>query len=361
MQQKEIDIEKIKGLPIFFIVGSPRSGTTLLRSIMDAHPNIMIPLELPFIVYFYEEFKNVKVWDRNAIGLFIEKLYTEITQEYWSIKKWKVSKQEMINSLLMHEGIENFAEICKLVYLNFNSIIIKNEIKIIGDKNPLYSLHIKTLLKLFPNAKFIYIIRDYRDQIQSLQRVDFGNKLTPFSALRWLMLQKKIINFSSRYPENFFLIKYEDLVSSADSNCREIFKFIEIPYHPEVLNFMNQKEKIIAAYKEDQLFEHHSSLLEPINSSRIGNWKKNMPEKEIKMADMVVGKWAERFGYERKYKKVNPLLYLYLLPIYVHLSLQWFIGIFVKMLPHKTRNKVIYKNSIFEKVYEKVYVKLRGL
>ena len=48
MQQKEIDINKIKELPIFFIVGSPRSGTTMLRTIFDAHPNVSIPLENPF-------------------------------------------------------------------------------------------------------------------------------------------------------------------------------------------------------------------------------------------------------------------------------------------------------------------------
>ena len=361
MQPKEIDIEKIKDLPIFFIVGSPRSGTTLLRTFFDAHPNILIPWEMPFLIYYYGKYKSTTAWDTKTIDLFIDELYTDIKYDFWSLKNWKIDKEDLRNALSKMPLNSCYSDFSKVIYLCYNSVFPKETITLIGDKNPLYSYFLKQIYDIFPEAKLIHIVRDYRDHILSMEKVDFGSKLTPFTALRWKQCQKKIEKQKGEFPEKYYTIRYEDLVNSPKPELEKICDFLKIGFKEEML-FSNQFLVNLKNKNESDVLEkYHSSMLQPVNSSRVGTWKEKMPEKEIKMADMVVGKWAEKFGYERKYKKTYPLLYLYLLPIYVHLSLQWFIGLFVKMLPHKTRNKIIYKNSIFEKLYEKIYVKLRGL
>jgi len=360
----EFDIEninKIKDLPIFFIIGSPRSGTTLLRTLFDAHPHISIPLENPFILNFYNEYHLKKDWTKSDLNLLSEKLFETKLKEYWSIEKWKIEKETLARNLLLMEGRHAYSEICKMLIMNFHSIFPKNELLLLGDKVPVYSYFIPKLQSIFPQAKFIHITRDYRDHIRSLQKVNFGSHLTPLAAMRWEKCQRTIEKQKVLHPENFYTIRYEDLVSNPEAQMKNICGFLNIEYLPEMITFYTYKEKMIATYKADGIELYHSSLLQPINNSHIMQWKTKMPEKEIKIADMLVGSTAEKYGYERKYKGSYPLLYFYIVPIYLHFAIQWFLGLFIRLLPHKTKNKIVYRRSIFENVYEKIYLKFRGL
>jgi hypothetical protein len=361
MQQKEIDIDKIKELPIFFIVGSPRSGTTLFRTFFDAHPNIQIPLEMPFLMYYYDQYKNTTKWDKETIDQFINELFTDIKYNFWSLKIWKINKEELRNVLSEMPLNSKYADITKVIYLCFNSVFPKETIKLIGDKNPLYSHFLKKIHHIFPEVKFIHIIRDYHDHILSMERVSFGSRLTPFTALKWKQCQKKIEKYKEKFSEKFYTIKYEYLVNNPKTELEKICDFLEIDFKEDMLYSNLYIEKLKDTYQKDGLGIYHNSMLQPVNNSKVGTWKEKMPEKEIKIADMVVGKWAEKYGYERKYKGLYPLQYLYIAPIYMHLGIQKFLWLFIRMLPHKTKNKIVYRNSIFEKVYEKIYVKIRRL
>jgi hypothetical protein len=361
MQQKEIDIGRIKELPFFFIVGSPRSGTTLLRTIFDAHPNVNIPFEFPFILYFYEKYGHVTNWNEKDILSFYEDITKNIKFEFWSFAGWRINPDDLKKNMLKYIGLHSYSELCKSIYYQFNSYFTKKTIQILGDKNPTYSTRIELLMQLFPDSKFIHITRDYRDHILSMQNVDFGGKLTPMIAYRWHIYQRTIFKMKKKYQNNVLSIKYENLVSDPMNIVSIVCDFLNIPFDPEIINIYKHKEGMIQTYGLETVNKYHSSLLNPISSDNIYAWKNKMPEKEIKIADMVVGKWAEKYGYERKYKGFYPLLFLYVIPIYVHLVIQKFLWIFIKILPHKTKNKIVYRNSIFEKWYEKIYVRLRGI
>ena len=354
-------LEKIKELPIFFIIGSPRSGTTLLRTFFDAHPNIQIPLEMPFLIYYYNKYKNTKSWDKETIDIFINELFTNIKYDFWSLKIWKVEKEDLRNEFYKLPLNSSYADFAKVLYLNFKSIFPKETIKLVGDKNPVYSYYLEQIQNIFPKAKFIHIVRDFRDHILSLEKVSFGSKLTPLSAMRWKLCQKKIERQKKRFPENYYSVKYEDLVNNPQTELEKMCAFLNINFKNEMLYSDEQIEKFKNTYQIDGMGKYHSGMLKQVNTSKVEVWKKDMAESEIEIADLVAGKYAERYGYERKYKKPNPFLNFYLFPIYAHLFLQWFIGIFVKMLPNNTKNKIVFKNSIFEKWYEKIYLKIRDL
>ena len=63
------------GTPFFFILGRPRSGTTLLKALFDAHPNVKIPPELPIFLPLYQKFRHVKKWDRQNILSFVDHVF----------------------------------------------------------------------------------------------------------------------------------------------------------------------------------------------------------------------------------------------------------------------------------------------
>ena len=302
MQFLGIDIEEIKELPFFFIVGSPRSGTTLLRTFFDAHPNIQIPWEMPFLIYYYDKYKNTSEWNKETIEHFINELFTDIKYDFWSLKGWRLEKEELKNVLSKMPLNSKYPDMIKIIYLSFKSIFPKEAITLIGDKNFLHSYFIKQIIQIFPEAKFVHIVRDYRDHILSIEKVDFGSKLTPFTALRWKLCQEQIEKYKKEFPEKFYTIKYEILVNNSKPELEKICLFLKIDFRKEMLLTSNSIENLKNTYQFIAIEKYQSSLLQPINNSKVETWKNKMPEKEIKMADMIVGKWAEMYGYERKYK-----------------------------------------------------------
>ena len=362
MHQSSTDIEKIKKLPVFFIIGSPRSGTTMLRTIFDAHPNVNIPFEFPFVLYLKKKYGHITFWDRRLLHEFYAELQNPIKWDFWKIERWNINQDEFQEGLYLFEGTNTFADICMYVFYSFNSSFEKTEIKILGDKNPSYSLYYKDLAAVFPDAKFLYLIRDYHAQIDSINHLDFGSKLTPLLAMNWLAVQKKIFKELKKNIGNIYKIKYEDLVKDPELIVKGICNYLHIEFIPEVLEYRTNKKAIVDNHSSEQEIEkYQANLFKPISEEHINKWEHTMPAKEIRMADFIVGRWAGRLGYERKYNKASPLLFFYVLPIYLHRALQKFIWLFVRMLPHKTRNNILYKKSVFEKLYEKIYIKLRGL
>ena len=62
------EIDTIRNLPFFFILGRPRSGTTLLRTILDAHPNIVIPPENSYLIHLYFKYRHAGVkWESEIV------------------------------------------------------------------------------------------------------------------------------------------------------------------------------------------------------------------------------------------------------------------------------------------------------
>ena len=73
MEQKEL-IKNIESLPLFFIIGRPRSGTTLLKTLFDAHPNVNIPIECPVFMALHNRYGETKYWSKNTLSLFYNDL-----------------------------------------------------------------------------------------------------------------------------------------------------------------------------------------------------------------------------------------------------------------------------------------------
>ena len=116
--------------PMFFILGRPRSGTTLLASLMDAHPNVILPFECPLIINLCNKYSNITDWN--------EKLIKEFSNDVFNQRKfdsWRLTEKEIFDHLMKFSGKISFENIIKALYLRFNSFFEKGEIKIIGDKN----------------------------------------------------------------------------------------------------------------------------------------------------------------------------------------------------------------------------------
>jgi hypothetical protein len=176
-----MSVEEIKQLHFVFILGRSRSGTTLMQTILDANESVVLPIESRLIVHLKKKYFHISRWTAEILDEFIIDLYKDKKfARYWSVDPLKL--RQYIDQLPISEL--DFKVLIKVVYLNYPSPFPKGRIMLIGDKNPIYSIFTKELFEVFPDAKFIHLIRDYRDNIVS-NRTVFKRQSVARLALGW--------------------------------------------------------------------------------------------------------------------------------------------------------------------------------
>jgi hypothetical protein len=342
--------QDISSVPLFFIVGRPRSGTTLLRILFEAHPNVLIPPESPFIISLYKKYGKVTFWDEPTIKEFCEDLFK---QRYFD--KWLIEKEMLYNRLMEEKGENTFQTLVRKVCLTYSSVFDKNEILFIGDKNPAYSLFIHRIHKLFPEAKIIHITRDYRDNYLSLIKVNFEVPIVPLVIFRWKFAIHQAWKLKRKFPDLVYSMKYEDLAIEPERQFRDLCQFLGIDYDPSVMTFYQKKAEVEKVYTvSDELRQVHQSLFNPISTARMNLWQTEMSPRDIRIADLVAGKSAERAGYKRKYPSFHLGLYLWILPTLIYGSVMYHLILLGDHLPYRMRNSLIHALSIFLKIYWKI-------
>jgi hypothetical protein len=146
--------------------------------------------------------------------------------------------------------------------------------------------------------------------------MDFEKKNAAFLAFRWRYYNKQILKFKTKYPTSFYTLKYEDLVVEPELKLREICSFLNIDFDHSMLDYQ-PKLKTHHSNNNDGKFEQlHSALLKPLNINKVGIWKTEMNESDVKISDIIAGKYSEIFGYRRKYSNTRfPFIILTLIPL----------------------------------------------
>jgi len=348
----DADYEKIKRTPMFFIVGRPRTGSTLLRTLFDAHPNVTIPVEWPLILALYKRFGHISQWDKTKLEEFYNGLFEPLRFKYWNITNWpSVNLEQLHEDLLGCAGETSFETLIKVVYAHYNSFFEKKEILLFGDKNPVYSNQAADLAKIFPSAKFIHLTRDYRDNIVSMLDVDFEMPNVALLAYRWKYSYRRIEAAATQNPGRFLRIRYEDLVNEPKVSFINLCGFLEIPFEPSVLEFHKKKHEIEKLYPKDMTDRYFSSLFKPIDPAKTGIYKSRLTIKQIKMADLIVGETADEAGYRREFPGFNFLLFLWTFPAVLYSKWLYSVGWMVGLLPYKQMMWLLNKPSVIVKIY----------
>lgn len=334
-------MEQTRKIPLFFIIGRPRTGTTLLQSLLDAHPEVIIPWECQFVLNLYPAYGKINDWTAADLQHFYDDLLTQ-----WQFSSWNIDTEDLRKNLLSCTGSYKYRDICEVVYLQYRSLFPKTQIRLIGDKNHGYTIYTERLLKIYPEARFIYILRDYRDNFDSVKRVDFEVPIVSLVVYKWKFFYKKALEASRKHPQSFYFLRYEDLVSAPEKYFREVSDFLGIDYNPGVFDFYKMKSRATETYPSEVIEKHHKSLFNPINTSRLGLWKKSMNETQVRIADQVAGKYAAMAGYERRYEDFSLWVSLLAMPgVFYARTIYFFTRIFDRF-PYRLREKILSKGPL---------------
>jgi hypothetical protein len=286
------DIERINKIPMNFVVGKERSGTTLLQVMLNAHPNIVAPPESRFIILLYNRYGSIKKWSEKNVNDFCDDLYEE-----WLFKKqWGIEKLKLRDLFLSMKDLLSYPLVCKIIFIQWGGG--GKDVKMLFDKNPVYYYFLPKLEMIFPEANFIHIVRDYRANIVSHQRV-FKIKKAADLAYRWLKINELIEKSKIRKSGKYFTLKYETLVLEPESAMKGICDFFRIPFSENLAK--DHTSHIYSTFnqnKQDRFREMHRSLFTPINAVHVDEWREKLSPDEVRESEAVAGEYGKiKYGY----------------------------------------------------------------
>ncbi|MEJ5302590.1 MAG: sulfotransferase [Bacteroidales bacterium] len=283
---------------IFFIVGRPRTGTTLLRSILNAHPAVIVPPECQFIINLSKKYAGICNWPEALLNKFISELYNQ-----WKFDTWPLDHQLLQQNLLSLKGQTTYATICKTIIQTYGSKKDLARVTHLGDKNPGYSMYLENIIKIFPDAKMIFMLRDPRDNYVSLLESGFELAIPSYASYKWRHYFTQALRFYKKYPDRIFFLKYESLIQSPHEELEKVSAFLGIEFMPSLIYTYDSINNLKADYPGGALEKFHCRLAGGIHDHRLEIWKTHLQTQTIHLLEISAGKYAEKAGYSHEFKK----------------------------------------------------------
>lgn len=268
---------------LFFIVGSGRSGTTLLQSMFLAAPGIYIPPETHFLPIARRIRTRFGPPERprgrrrlvaailancaeNEIPVDADRLEAELLA-------CAATEAAMFDALLRH--IQSRRPECRRL----------------GEKSPVHLPYAPDLLRMFPDARVITIVRDGRDVALS-QTGAFGRSMLQ-AALGWRRDQRLHARFRDELPPDRYTgVRYEDLVQDPEPELRRLCAFLEEPFDDRMLAPHERPTHGFATWEQ-----HKALTRKPVTTARIGRYRTELDPAEIALFQWVARRELEANGY----------------------------------------------------------------
>lgn len=282
--------------PAPFIVGAPRSGTTLLRLMLDAHPELCIPPETGFLP------------DAAALrgrGGALRRAFFETVTGTRSWADINLTRERFAAAL---EEIEPFTvtEGARAFYRAYAARFGKPRW---GDKTPLYCLHMVEIERILPEARFVHIIRDGRDVALSLRGLWFspGDDVEELAAhwRTWLRTARRLGRGRRHYME----VRYEELIADAPAVLRKVCEFVRLDYDPRMERYYERSgerlDEVKTVYRPDgtlliskeERLHNHRFATRPPEPSRVHRWREEMDAETRSRFAAVAGDLLGELGY----------------------------------------------------------------
>ena len=281
-----------------FIIGNPRSGTTLLRLILNAHSNIVIPPEAGFAMWLYSKYNNFTL---DQIHDFIVDMKQTKKIGNWTID-WEALHKHIIN-----DNPENYQQLINSVYYYYGQSLGKNA-KRWGDKNNFYLNRIREIKHLFPNASIVHIVRDGRNvacSYKALNKKNITSKDAPalpnsieVIAEQWSE-NMKLINdsFKSINYDGVIQVRLEDITNEPIREIERITKFIGEDFEPKMLEYYKSENHLEGEPKEYLQWKEKNT--KPILNEAPNKFKNELTKKEIQRFNAIAQKALVQYGYIR--------------------------------------------------------------
>ncbi len=284
--------------PAPFVVGATRSGTSLLRLMLDAHPAIAIPSETHFIPEL--------IAAREKHGASPEQMLELLT----SHRRWGDFQIEAGELGAAWSGIDPLTGPAAVrAFFHLYAAKQGKPGARWGDKTPGYIKSMREIQTFLPEARFVHLIRDGRDVALSVLKQDWGPQSIEAAAEKW---RSRVLRGRAQQPylAQYMEVKFEDLVLQTERELRRICEFVELEFDPSMLGYHETAEKRLqekaralprahgAPQAAEKRLASHAKTFEPPNPALIGTWRQQMPPADRAAYESLAGDLLADLGYE---------------------------------------------------------------
>ena len=264
------------------LLGVSRSGTTLLRVVLDRSPGVAIPDESFFVPLLAR---------RNGRTIDAERFLDDVSR-IPTIRDWGLTPADL--SARVRSGMR-IGDAIAAVFEAYADAAGKPRW---GDKTPMYMRHLPLLEELFPEAQYVHLIRDGRDAALSFLEMPEGpftrTWAHPRTPAQFACLWRKEVGDARALgrrvgPTRYLEVRYEELVADAESVVREICTFAAVAFEPAMLDYTGSVD--VSAKP------HQQRLLTPPTTG-VRSWREDLSAADVAAFDAVAGELLGDLGYE---------------------------------------------------------------
>lgn len=270
-----------------FVIGCPRSGTTLLQLMLHSHPRIAIPAETRFLLPAYtarRDFGDLHdAGNRRALAEWIV-----------GRKETKFRDLGLDPAMVTEEIVEGPPTLGSALSVVFRAYARRFGKPRWGDKRPSYFKHVDVLRRMWPDAQFVHLIRDGRDCVASLKEMPWYTLDSYHAVCAW----REAIDAGRRQaarlgPDGYYELQYERLVADPATELAGLCGFLGEEYDPA----MTEPQEIARLTVPPQK-KWHSRTQTAVTAGRIGSWAHRLEPWEVGLAEAALGSRLTDYGYE---------------------------------------------------------------
>jgi hypothetical protein len=257
----------------FFIVGCPRSGTTMLQQALNRHSRVLIPPETKFFFSFLGQplRGQLRHIDRLEADLGIR----------------------LPRPARVVRSVDEGRGFYELMARRYAARFDKEDLTHFGEKTPEHTGLLPRIFETFPDARVVVIYRDGRDVASSLTRVPWMSSNLYVNFAVWLYYDWVIRRFQAAGPRrDVCFVRYEDLVAAPETELRSVLGFLGLPYEPAVAQGYGNREGV-----PDRERPWKARALEPITPGRVGAFRGELTEAQVATLERLGGGALRALGY----------------------------------------------------------------
>jgi hypothetical protein len=271
------------GGPVF-VVGCPRSGTTLLQRMLDAHPSVAIAGETHFVGRFW--------LNRDQYGdLRVDAHYAKLLNDIVGIPEFAdmgLDPDDFRREA--QRGERSYAALFALVLSLFRS---RTGATLVGEKTPDHLVYAPVLMDFFPSARFVHIVRDPRAVVNSWQRVPWASASVFENAEVWRKYMRYASGFPERIQRALLTVSYEALVTRPEDELRGVCAFLDLPFDPRMLRYHETASGAPDISREPW----KATATRPLDAGRLEEWRDTLSAATIATIEGTVWRAMKRCGY----------------------------------------------------------------
>jgi hypothetical protein len=257
----------------FFIVGCPRSGTTMMQQALNRHSRIVIPPETKYFFSFFGHSRTQQLRHLERLDADLKITLPRPAARISSPAEGRAFYEAMARQYVARLG--------------------KRGVVAFGDKTPEHTGHLPAIRQLFPEAKILVLYRDGRDVAASLNRMPWMSSDLYVNFLVWLYYNRVVQTARAQGWPHLFFVRYEDVVAAPEKELRKILHFLELPYEPAVAEGCGNREGV-----PEREYAWKERALQKITRDRVGAFRSELTRAQIAILERLGKHALTSLGYE---------------------------------------------------------------